>query len=313
MTWICGSLSHYHPFEYSHNQGVFPTTINFKSNCWPARVDWQVLTITTKQLSEEVDYVFYRSIQQQDLTSVQLFPYFWKQLCEAINITNKRSPVLFTYRVGEHPITWASKVKYLGIMIHSKLNWSEHCCRVVHKASLCLNRLRRAMFYCSSATKLLAYNALVRPCLEYGCTVWSPYTSKDVNLIESVQRRAARWIQNSRYDSDTHKWTKSSDVCVQELKLPTLTLRRSYYSLLMLHSIIHKMSPIDFDTHFELNQLSTRSHPLTLIPRTSTINAYRYSFFVNIAFMWNKIPYDILSIVSPIVFKSRLHQYLFSN
>ena len=57
----------------------------------------------------------------------------------------------------------------------------------------------------------------------------------------------------------------------------------------------------------------TRSHPLTLTTRTSTINAYEYSFFTNVAFIWNKIPYDILSITSPIAFKLRLRQYLFYN
>ena len=233
---------------------------------------------------------------QEDLSCIYKWAVQWQLTlnpckCEAISITNKRSPISFTYRIGQQPISRTSKVKYLGILIQSKLHWSDHCRKIAHKASLCLNHLRRAMFSCTAATKhgsaitctkhgSLAYKALVRPCLEYGCSVWSPHTSKDINVLESVQRREACWIQ-SKYDPNVHKWTKSSDVCLKELRWPTLALRRQYYVILMLYSILHNLTPITFTRHFELNTLPTRSHPLTLISKASTINAYRCSFFVN--------------------------------
>ena len=43
-----------------------------------------------------------------------------------------------------------------------------------------------------------------------------------VSMLESVQRRAARWI-NNRYDPDMCKWTKNSDVCLKELDFPSGT------------------------------------------------------------------------------------------
>ena len=42
--------------------------------------------------------------------------------------------------------------------------------------------------------KSIAYKAIVRPCLEYASVVWSPHTVSDIDAIESVQKRAARWI-----------------------------------------------------------------------------------------------------------------------
>ena len=39
-------------------------------------------------------------------------------MCEAIN---KRSPVNMDYYTGSHPVSWSQKVKYLGIIISSKL------------------------------------------------------------------------------------------------------------------------------------------------------------------------------------------------
>ena len=41
-----------------------------------------------------------------------------------------------------------------------------------------------------------AYTTIVRPQLEYAFPVWSPYTQTNINKIEAVQRRAARWVSN---------------------------------------------------------------------------------------------------------------------
>ena len=119
-------------------------------------------------------------------------------------------------------------MKYLGVHINSKLNWSTQCQMIAAKATKVLNVLRRTMFGCDLKARGRAYKAIVRPLLEYACVVWSPYTAKDVDLLEAVQRRAARWACGSHWDPTTSSWSLSHTTCYQMLCLPTLCARRDY-------------------------------------------------------------------------------------
>ena len=38
------------------------------------------------------------------------------------------------------------------------------------------------------------YKALARPTLEFGGPVWDPYTVKNINKLEAVQRRATMYM-----------------------------------------------------------------------------------------------------------------------
>ena len=267
------------------------------------------------------DLALYREIRtlddcellQSDLANVASWSQQWQlQLnwnkCEAINITNKRNPLLFSYNIHHHPIRWSPQVRYLGVIFDSHLKWSTQCRKVASKATQVLNLLRRSLFGCSSAVKSLAYTSIVRPHLEYASIVWNPHTSSDINLLEAVQNRAARWIC-ATWNRDTYSWSKSSSTCLEELKWPSLACRRTYFSIDYLHSILHHKNL--FSNFFKLKpNSSTRSHQLTLQPISSSINAFRYSFFVNSIFLWNRIPLDILSIVCKHRFRCKLRSYL---
>ena len=133
----------------------------------------------------------------------------------------------------------------------------------------------------------------------YACVVWCPHTIKDINLLEAVQRRAARWACNNRWDPVTFTWSVSSEDCYRRLCLPPLCVRRDYLSVCTLQDIRHT-NTISFPTYCTYNIMPTRSHVLTLIPPSSTINARRHSFFVRVCFIRNAVPINILNLdVSP--------------
>ena len=47
---------------------------------------------------------------------------------------------------------------------------------------------------CSTDVKSKAYITLVRPQLQYACSVWNPYTKRNIHQIELVQYKVARLV-----------------------------------------------------------------------------------------------------------------------
>ena len=61
------------------------------------------------------------------------------------------------------------------------------------KASRTLGFIQRNFYHASRNIKEKLYHTLVRPHLEYGVAAWDPYYVKDIETLENVQRRAARF------------------------------------------------------------------------------------------------------------------------
>lgn len=137
------------------------------------------------------------------------------------------------------------------------------------------------LFCCSSWAKATYFHALVLPLIQYAFPVWLPHYHKD---LQSVQHRAARWVCGSRFVLSTFTWSPPTSSCMSTLGWPSINTRLTTSSLLFLHDIIKKHSSIPFHNYFQFNFSRTRSHPHTLLTKSSVLNSYHFSFFVNIAF-----------------------------
>ena len=89
----------------------------------------------------------------------------------------------------------------------------------------------------------------------------------------------------------------SSDQCLNLLGWPSLKLRRGYLSVNLLYDIIiNSKIAIKFSDFCSFVSSQTRQHFLSIFPLQTTINSLCYSFFGNVPFIWNKIPFKILSL-----------------
>ena len=106
--------------------------------------------------------------------------------------------------------------------------------------------LKRNLKFLSKGIKSTAYIAMVRSILEYGSIVWDPYLQRDVQRIEKVQRRAARFIV-SDYKTQSQGFMTQT---LKELGLPPLQQRRIYNRLAFFHKVANGLVPaIQADTY----------------------------------------------------------------
>ena len=77
----------------------------------------------------------------------------------------------------------------------------------------------------------MCYKSMVRPILEYASSVWDPHTTINIQRLESVQRRAARFCLN-----DFSLYTSVTSM-LSTLNLPSLQSRRKTRALLSTYPV----------------------------------------------------------------------------
>ena len=114
--------------------------------------------------------------------------------CELLRITNKLKPFLFNYNIHNIPISETNSAKYLGVAIDSKLTWKNQYTNINKKCNNSLAFVRRNLPNCPRFVKERCYTTLVRPSAEYASQVWDPHYRVDVENLEKIQKRAARFV-----------------------------------------------------------------------------------------------------------------------
>jgi hypothetical protein len=145
---------------------------------------------------------------------------FHPEKCQVLHISNKRNPLEYNYNIHGHILKEAETSKYLGINLNRTLSWNNHINTVAKKASNISAFLQRNLHQLPRKSKAQCYQTLVRPLMEYACTIWDPYNKENINKLKAVQRRSARFIYND------FKYTTSVTPMLNELNWAPLQERR---------------------------------------------------------------------------------------
>ena len=139
--------------------------------------------------------------------------------------------------------------------------------------------------------------------MEYGCQVWNPYLIKDIQALESIQRRATRLICGPG---------KSYEKRLSNLNWMTLELKRKCLCLVQLYKIVFGFCDIDCNMSLDIvGRSTTRSnHDLKLRPKIVHTNYFKYSFFNRYISDWNSLPRDVVHSPSLQLFKTNLLKFL---
>ena len=279
------------------------------------------------------DCLLYRPIKsrrdhyllQQDIHNLESWSTKWGMRFNSKKcyvLSNKcKSPHMYT--INDNILQQVQNSRYLGVTISDDFKWGIHIQSMTAKASSVLGLLKRNLKHCPSSCKQLGYTAMVRSQLEYASIIWSPYQRDDINRIEKVQRRAARFISGD-YTS-RHEGYMSG--LLAKLNLPSLESRRRSNRLAMMYNVVNNNLPAVQSTD-HLTKLSTRRR---IIPtqykgfETSNIirnqvnnnsKAFRYincktpqyrqSFFPYTIIEWNGLREEIVESSNLDIFRRRL-------
>ncbi|KAK3096436.1 hypothetical protein FSP39_000095 [Pinctada imbricata] len=243
---------------------------------------------------------------QQDLAALEKWETTWQmafnpEKCTVIHVTNRRKPRITKYQLHGHTLEREESSKYLGITISQDLKWNIHVNNVTSKANRSLGFIRRNLRGCRPSVKEAAYNAIVRPTLEYAASVWTQYTNQQITSIERVQRRAARFVTNNYRDYIPGAVTGM----IAHLGWESLATRRAKSRLTMMFKITHGLVDIPHEQHLVAGDRRTRGNNQFREIATSE-DAYKYSFYPRTIRQWNKLPTDITAIPSLEGFKATL-------
>ncbi|KAI8516876.1 hypothetical protein Bbelb_054570 [Branchiostoma belcheri] len=148
------------------------------------------------------------------------------------------------------------------------------------------------------------YKALVRPHLEYSATVWDPYTTKGIQAVEAVQRRAARVTLND------YQRTSSVTQMLNDLQWPLLSERRRKARLTTFYKLTHNIIKIPTSNLLKPAQGRTRgSHQYKYQPIHARTDTYKYSFFPHTIPQWNALPGPVVMAPTVESFRARLEVF----
>jgi hypothetical protein len=116
---------------------------------------------------------------------------------KSISFTRARIKDPLNYTLRDQNIPEDSCCKYLGIIIRSDLSWADQVNHKVQKAWRALHFVMRVVKMGTKNTKSIAYKSLVRPILEYGAACWDPYRECQINTLDRVQNKAAKFAHRT--------------------------------------------------------------------------------------------------------------------
>ena len=210
--------------------------------------------------------------------------------------------LVYFYTLCGQVLSVVEEAKYLGVLISDDLSWSPHISSIIGKAASTLGFLRRNLRKCPAQLKERAYIAFVRSTLDYASPIWDPFLKRDINNLEKINRRAARFVTG-----DYHPISSVSSM-LRSLGWSDLKDRRRDTRLALLFKIINGDVAVSADDlQLEPADRRTRSNHRHKYKHkgASTPELQNFSHYRTIS-EWNSLPASIAETESVTAFKGRL-------
>ena len=178
-----------------------------------------------------------------------------------------------------------TKVKFLGVIIDSKLTWKEHINYISNSISKSIGIIYKAKKVLTRSTLIGLYYSFVYPYLTYCNIVWGRTHKIYVNRLFLLQKKIIRIVTFSNFQAHTHGLFKETEI----LNIFQITI---YLVGIFVFQFKQNKLPTIFDSFFthvhNIHTHVTRNNDLLYPPLSKTTHGQsniRYSGVL----IWNKI------------------------
>ena len=219
------------------------------------------------------------------------------------------------YKLGNKVLEECNEEKDLGVVISRNGKVEKQCAEAAKKGFKVLGMIARTFVTRKRNVILQLYKSLVRPLLDYCVQAWRPYRKKDIDLLERVQKRATRMVEECKELDYEER--------LRRLGLTTLETRRLRADLVEVYKILIGEEGVrrgDFFIGMTGKEglvgggrggMRLRGNKWRLHKKRFRIDCAKYSFGNRVIKWWNKIPDSVIEGVGGIGgYKGRLDKLM---
>lgn len=199
--------------------------------------------------------------------------------------------------------------KYLGVIIDNELSFKMHYDYIHKKLNKKVGYFYRIGRNLNYKSRLLVYNAVILPHLQYCCSILALFNKTQINKLQILQNRCLRRILNAPFH------THINDMLI---KLNFLNVKDiiSYNVLIFIHRLTLGLLPSyltnDLLANKEIHNYDTRTKNNYYIKSVKHKKSSNSLFYKGLS-MYNKLPDSLKSIVRIKIYKKELKTYMMSH
>lgn len=218
---------------------------------------------------------------------------------------------IFDYKTNKFlPLDQKNYVKYLGVLLDSKLSWKPHIDYISGKISRMAGIFSRLRHFIPKRTLIKMYNSILQPILTYGIASWGQACKTLTNKLLILQKRVIRSIFFA-------KTIQSAIPLFIDTKILPVTSQYLFLIAQLMYDVENNKVPINIAKLFtrvkNIHSYNTRSSSRDdFYTKHSRLNIQRNSFSRLGVRLWNQIPTNIRE-MSKSSFKKEIRSALFNH
>ena len=233
-----------------------------------------------------------------------------KTIALHISLSNKSTiPNIY---IGNDCIPYSRSARNLGIILDTTLSFTHQISNIIKSVNFILYTIKIIRPSISTEIAKLLITSLILPKLDYCNSIINGIPDYLLHKLQLLQNSAVRLIYNINKFSRTH-----ISPYMKILHWLPIKYRIIYKICMLTHHATHHSQP---DYLHTLLTPYTSSRPIRLclkytlvIPDLRNVSIkQKRAFSISAPIAWNRLPYNIRSIQSTMLFKNKLKTYLFS-